>query len=63
MFNLNEIKLRTLNVCWKIPNNMSWNIGVSFLKRFLSKFVVNECLTGVNMKRNEHERRGINDNI
>ena len=34
-----------------------------FLKVFLSKFVVNECLTGVNMKRNEHERRGINDNI
>ena len=45
-------------VCWKNPNNYMYrNITVSLLKSNLSKFVIHvkECLTGVNMKQNEHE--------
>ena len=38
-------------------NNTSWNISVSFYKNYLSKSAGNECLTGVNMKRNDQAQK------
>ena len=38
-------------------NNMSWNTSVSFCKNYLPKGAGNECLTGVNMKRNEQAQK------
>ena len=40
---------------WKIlNNNTSWNIGVAFRESSLSSISeANECLTGVNTKRNQ----------
>ena len=38
-------------------NNTSWNISVAFLVSCLSISEANECLTGVNMKRNQETQR------
>ena len=43
-------------------NNTSWNISVGFLESCLSMSEANECLTGVNMKRNQ-EIRGIQGKV
>ena len=44
---------------WKIlNNNTSWNIGVAFRESSLSSISeANECLTGVNTKRNQEAQR------
>ena len=55
---LNENKKALGNVCWKSSNNnTSWNISVAFLESCLSISEANECLTSVNMKRNQETQR------
>ena len=47
-------------VRWEIlGNNMSWNINVTFVESFLSISEGNECLTGVNTKRNQQAQSKI----
>ena len=55
---LGENKRGLGNVHWKSSNNdTSWNISVAFLQSCLSINGANECLTGVNMKRNQETQR------
>ena len=55
---LNKNKKGLGNVrCKSSNNNTSWNIGVAFLESCLSICEANECLTSVNMKRNQETQR------
>ena len=46
------------NVRWKTSNNnTSWNINLAFLESCLSISEANECLTGVNVKRNQRAQK------
>ena len=45
-------------VGWKrSSNNTFWDISAAFLESCLSISEANECLTGVNMKRNQQAQR------
>ena len=55
---LNENKKGLGNVrCKSSNNNTSWNIGVAFLESCLSISEANECITSVNVKRNQETQR------
>ena len=55
---LNENRKGLGNVRWKSSNNnTSWNISVAFLESCLSISKASECLTSVNMKRNQETQR------